>query len=66
MSDEPLRPEGLRALREERAEKMELKRELREVKTQLHNLRAAVIDFTNELIDPIESDGAVRRHKEGA
>lgn len=66
MTDEPLRPEGLRALREERAEKLELKRQLREKERQLHNLRAEVIACTNELIDLIESDGAVRRHKEGA
>lgn len=61
MSDEPLRPEGLRALHAERVKNLELKREVRDTRLMLHNLRAAVIDLTNELIDLIESDGALRQ-----
>ncbi|MCF8606021.1 hypothetical protein L5I01_21960 [Gordonia sp. HY442] len=59
---EGLRPEGMRALQRERVENLQLRRELRQARTQLHNLRADVITLTNELIDLIEGQGAVRTH----
>lgn len=53
MADELLRPEGMEALRRERADN-------RRLRQQLHNMRAGVISATNELVDLCEHDGAVR------
>lgn len=60
MQDEPLRPEGLRALHAERHDNVRLRRELRETRVLLHNLRAAVVSATNNLIDVAEEAGAQR------
>lgn len=59
LRDELLGPSGMRALSRERAKNKELK-------ATLHNLRSAVIECTNALVDVVERDGAVRTHKEGA
>lgn len=61
MQDEPLRPEGLRALHAERHDNVRLRRELRETRVLLHNLRAAVVSATNHLIDVAEEAGAQRK-----
>ena len=66
MTDENLRPEGLRALHAERAKNLELKRELRETRVLLHNLRAAVVSATNHLIDVAEQAGAQRTENNNA
>lgn len=58
--DEELRPEGMRALHAERVDNLRLRRELRETRVLLHNLRAAVISATNHLVDVAEQAGAQR------
>lgn len=58
MSDEQLRPEGLRALHRERAEN-------RELRLLLHNLRAAVISATNYLVDVAENQAGAQRITRG-
>lgn len=52
---------GMRALRAERHDNVRLRRELRETRVLLHNLRAAVVSATNHLIDVAEEAGAQRK-----
>lgn len=55
MCDQQLGEGGINALRAER-------RTSRDLRKQLFNLRAAVIDATNNLVDVVEQDGGVRRN----
>ena len=64
MTDQPLRPEGLRALHAERRRVRDLKHELRDTRLLLHNLRSAVVSATNHLIDVAEEAGAQRNDKQ--
>ncbi|GAB06692.1 hypothetical protein M2359_004463 [Gordonia amarae] len=68
VEDEPLGPQGMKALRAERAlviqlrgERNAARRENEQLKQQLSSLRRAAIETCNNLIDQIESNEGTTR-----